>query len=142
MKRYTTRCGEGTLFVTEPLDIELILRGTPAARNELNIPSSQQLCLCRVTQTKPRRQLALFTMHSATLASLGFLGLQLSDVAGFHVPVPVQTRNMRSTGPAMMAVEGTSKCRLFCWVRSKHLAARPCVCGRHEDRYSLARPCC
>ncbi|CAM9925089.1 unnamed protein product [Ectocarpus fasciculatus] len=47
-------------------------------------------------------------MHCTTLASLGFLGLQLSDVSGFHVPVPVQARNMRST-PAMMATEGTNE---------------------------------
>ncbi|CAM9346589.1 unnamed protein product [Ectocarpus sp. 13 AM-2016] len=48
-------------------------------------------------------------MHSTTLIALGFLGLQLSDVAGFHVPVPVQqARNMRST-PARMATEGTNE---------------------------------
>lgn len=56
-------------------------------------------------------------MHSFTLASLGFLGLQLNAVCGFLVPVPAQaavshsTRNMRSTSSALDATVGTSEWR-------------------------------
>ena len=45
-------------------------------------------------------------MHSFTLAALGFLGLQLNDVCAFHVPVPVQSSNMRTS---LRATEGTSE---------------------------------
>lgn len=59
----------------------------------------------------------LCMMHSFTLASLGFLGLQLNAACGFLVPVPAQaavsqsTRNMRSTSSALDATVGTSEWR-------------------------------
>lgn len=51
-------------------------------------------------------------MHSFTLAALGFLGLQLNAVSAFHVPVPVQSSNMRNSG-ALRATEGASEQRLL-----------------------------
>lgn len=57
-------------------------------------------------------------MHSFTLASLGFLGLQLNAASAFLVPVPAQaavsksTRNMRSTSSALDATVGTSEWRV------------------------------
>lgn len=45
-------------------------------------------------------------MLSVTMASLGLLGLHLSAVSAFHVPVPVQARNMRT---AVSATESTSE---------------------------------
>ncbi|CAM9113268.1 unnamed protein product [Pylaiella littoralis] len=45
-------------------------------------------------------------MHSFTLASVGFLGLQLNAVSAFHLPVPVGGRNMRSP---VKATEGTNE---------------------------------
>eukprot|EP00903_Cladosiphon_okamuranus_P015229 g14075.t1 len=50
-------------------------------------------------------------MHSFTLAALGFLGLQLNAVYAFHVPVPVQSSNMRSSS-ALRATEGTNEAGL------------------------------
>lgn len=50
-------------------------------------------------------------MHSFTLAALGFLGLQLNAVSAFHVAVPVQSANMRTSKSesALRATEGTSE---------------------------------
>lgn len=52
-------------------------------------------------------------MHSFTLATLGFLGLQLNAVSAFHVAVPVQSANMRTSKSesALRATEGTSERR-------------------------------
>jgi len=47
-------------------------------------------------------------MHSFTLASLGLLGLQPNAAFAFHVPVPVQSSNMRSI-TRLQATESTSK---------------------------------
>lgn len=57
-------------------------------------------------------------MHSFTLASLGFLGLQLNAVSAFLVPVPAQaavaqsTRNMRSTSSELGATVRSSEWRM------------------------------
>lgn len=60
------------------------------------------------------RTVVAVTMKSATLVSLGFLGVKLHAVSSFHVPVPVQAgvaRNMRSSSSAtaLSATEGTSE---------------------------------
>lgn len=60
----------------------------------------------RSTRNYPQRSV----MHSFTLAGLGFLGLRLNGVSAFHVPVPIQSSNMR-TSSALRATESTSEDR-------------------------------
>lgn len=62
-------------------------------------------------------------MYSFTLAALGFLGLQLNAVSAFHVAVPVQSSNMR-TSTALKATEGKSELLAF-WCRSQHPLLKP-----------------